>query len=61
VLISQNGQWESLLPLLHKFLGWHVIDIQEKSGGKHDDEVQETLEELTAGSKYRYALSCGIL
>ncbi|MEM7496327.1 MAG: ankyrin repeat domain-containing protein, partial [Myxococcota bacterium] len=42
VLISQNGQWESLLPLLHKFLGWHVIDIQEKSGGEHDDEIQKT-------------------
>ncbi|MEM7496210.1 MAG: ankyrin repeat domain-containing protein, partial [Myxococcota bacterium] len=46
VLIPQNGQWESLLPLLHKFLGWHVIDIQEKSGGKHDDETQEASEKL---------------
>ncbi|MEM7495980.1 MAG: hypothetical protein AAF471_07645, partial [Myxococcota bacterium] len=48
VLIPQNSQWESLLPLLHKFLGWHVIDIQEKSGGKHDDETQEASEKLTA-------------
>ena len=61
VLISQNSQWETLLPLLHKFLGWHVIDIQEKSGGKHDDETQEASEKLTAASKRCYSLSCGIL
>ena len=60
VLISQDSQWETLLPLLHEYLGWNLIE-DEKASNRHDNEVQEALEKLTTRSKCCCSLSCEIL
>ena len=60
LLISQNSQWNTLLPLLHEYLGWDTVE-QEQASNEHDNEIREALEKSTARLKCFYTLSCEIL